>query len=137
MPQVMPTVTNCKRFEGSSTYSRDFGPLGSDPMQHATTVPTQQTLASTTRELNEGTTRAAHHPPGYTGFVPAAATNPAAVEQAAGHTCRPDAKVRLAGEGDNWRQRMGLVRVSQRCQMMGGRTCSCKGAQMMSALACH
>ncbi len=89
----MPTVTSCKRFEGSSTYARDFGPLGSDPMQHAATAPSQQTLASTTTELNAGTTRAAHHPPGYTGFVPATDLNPVAVEQAAGVTCRADAKV--------------------------------------------
>lgn len=91
----MPTVTNCKRFDGSSTYSRDFGPLGADPMQHATTVPAQQSLAVTTRELNEGTTRAAHHPPGYTGFVPAAATNPVAAAQGTGSICLADIKVSL------------------------------------------
>jgi len=94
--QVMPNVT--QRFEGSSTYKRDFGPLGSDPMQHATRVASQQTLLSTTRELNDGTTRAAHHPPGYTGFVPAAATNPGALEQASGTSCRPDAKVSSVAE---------------------------------------
>lgn len=90
----MPTVTNCKRFEGSSTYARDFGPLGADPMQHAATLPSQQTPASTTKELNTGTSRAAHHPPGYTGFVPATTLNPVAMEQAAGSRCRADAKVR-------------------------------------------
>jgi hypothetical protein len=90
----MPTVTSCSRFEGSSTYARDFGPLGADPMQHAATIPSQQTLASTTKELNAGTTRAAQHPPGYTGFVPATQLNPTAVEQAAGSRARGDAKVR-------------------------------------------
>jgi hypothetical protein len=92
--QVMPTVTSCSRFEGSSTYARDFGPLGADPMQHAATIPSQQTLASTTKELNAGTTRAAQHPPGYTGFVPATGLNPTAVEQATGSRARGDAKVR-------------------------------------------
>lgn len=91
----MPSVETCKRFEGSSTYKRDFGPLGSDPMQAATTVPAQLSLCATTRELNEGTTRSVRHTPGYTGFIPAASTNPHAVEQAAGCTCRPDAKVRV------------------------------------------
>lgn len=93
----MPTVTNCKRFEGSSTYARDFGPLGADPMRHMlSTLPSQQTPSSTTRELSEGTTRAtAQHPPGYTGFIPAASTNPVAMEQGAGTVARPDAKVCL------------------------------------------
>jgi hypothetical protein len=45
------------------------------------------------RDLNEGTTRACRHLPGYTGFVPEAAVNEAAVQQAAGTTIRPDAKV--------------------------------------------
>jgi hypothetical protein len=96
--QAMPTVTSCKRFDGSSTYSRDFGPLGADPMQHATTVQSQQSLAALTRELNEGTTRAAYHPPGYTGFIPAACTNPVAAAQAAGSKCRADVKVRINEE---------------------------------------
>jgi hypothetical protein len=48
---------------------------------------------ATVRDLSEGTTRACRHLPGYTGFVPAAAVNEAAVQQAAGTTIRPDAKV--------------------------------------------
>jgi hypothetical protein len=91
--QVMPNVTTCSRFEGSSTYGRDFGSLGSDPMQHAAVLPSQQTPLSTTKELGDGTMRAMQHPPGYTGFVPAVTTNPAAVQQAAGSICKPNIKV--------------------------------------------
>lgn len=91
----MPSVA--KRFEGSSTYERDFGPLGCDPMQLATSNPSMQTLLASTRELNEGTTRGCKQPAGYGGFMPAAATNPVALQQAAGLTSRPDAKVREGG----------------------------------------
>lgn len=45
------------------------------------------------RDLNDGTTRSCRHLPGYTGFIPAAAVNGAAVQQAAGTSTRADAKV--------------------------------------------
>ncbi|WIA39280.1 hypothetical protein OEZ86_005400 [Tetradesmus obliquus] len=88
---VMPNAGK-PLFHASSTYSRDFGSQGSDPMLRATAEPTQQTLAASTRELNDGTTRSCRHLPRYTGFIPAAAVNEAAVQQAAGTSTRADAK---------------------------------------------
>lgn len=46
--QVMPNAGK-PLFDASSTYSRDFGSQGSDPMLRATAEPTQQTLAASTR----------------------------------------------------------------------------------------
>lgn len=80
------------RFEASSTYSRDFGIQGSDPMLRATTNPAEVTLTATTHDLNEGTTRAVKHPPGYTGFIPAANINETAVQQASGENVKQNIK---------------------------------------------
>lgn len=81
------------RFAATTSYAKDFGVQGADPMLKATTNPAEVTLSSTTRDLNEGTTRAAHHPPGYTGFIPAAHINETAVQQASGETIKTNIKV--------------------------------------------
>lgn len=88
--------TGRARFDGSSTYARDFGAAGSDPMSRAASSPQQQALMATTRELSSGTTRASPaRPPGFTGFIPACKDNAAAVAHGAGTEPRPDdAKVR-------------------------------------------
>ena len=88
------------RFEAVSSYARDFGaaaaltaaqtaasaaPLGAADARAAIT------LCATTAELGVGTARANRHPPGYTGFVPAAATAAAATARAHGAGLAPRA----------------------------------------------
>lgn len=81
------------RFDGASTYVRDYGAAGSDPLSRAAASPQQQALTATTRELSSGTTRASPaRPPGFTGFIPACKDNAAAVAHSLGAEPRPDAK---------------------------------------------
>jgi hypothetical protein len=84
-----------------SSYRRDYGPVGGDPMTHCPATASGMKLTATTRSLNLGTSRATGYQlPGYTGFVPASGVNLAAQEQAEGASTREDAKVRLGrGEG--------------------------------------
>eukprot|EP00879_Flechtneria_rotunda_P019121 GHRR01020076.1.p1 GENE.GHRR01020076.1~~GHRR01020076.1.p1 ORF type:complete len:210 (+),score=81.56 GHRR01020076.1:89-718(+) len=82
-------------FEATSSYAKDYGMLGSDPMLRATTQPAEQTSTATTKDLSAGTTRACHHPPGYTGFIPAATLNESAAQQAAGTSSRENVKAAM------------------------------------------
>jgi len=96
--QQQPSSPSCRtasagaRFEGASSYSRDFVgdpmarlPAGGGPRDACT-------LGATTADLNLGTTRGCLHVPGYTGFVPAAASNVAARTQGAGAAPRAGLK---------------------------------------------
>ncbi|GBF97074.1 hypothetical protein Rsub_09547 [Raphidocelis subcapitata] len=83
------------RFEGASSYARDF--VG-DPMAHLPPgggARDAVTLGATTGELGAGTTRACFHVPGYTGFVPASLANATARAQGAGAAPRADARPSL------------------------------------------
>ena len=85
-----------------SSYRRDYGPVGGDPMTLCPTTVSKLKATATTRSLNLGTSRATGNQlPGYTGFVPVAGMNVTAQEQAEGATTRPDAKVMgtKVGEG--------------------------------------
>eukprot|EP00775_Hariotina_reticulata_P006731 gene6731-6951_t len=84
-----------RRFDSSTSYGRDYGQLGSDPMIRAAIQPTEQVLLASTRDLNLGSTRASRHVPGYTGFIPAAAVNESAVMQGSGTCCRPNMKTNM------------------------------------------
>lgn len=67
--------------DAHSTYARDFAPATGGG-----------SLEASTRELAAGTTRVACQPPGFTGFVPQAATNARAVAHGCGAAPRSDAK---------------------------------------------
>lgn len=92
VPQNMPRA-GAPRFEAGSSYTRDFGELGADPMSHCAASGSEMTLSATTRPLNEGTSRACHQIPGYTGFIPASHMNAVAQQQGEGLLTRTDLKV--------------------------------------------
>eukprot|EP00877_Chromochloris_zofingiensis_P009496 jgi/Chrzof1/47/Cz01g01170.t1 len=89
--QNMPRA-GAPRFEAGSSYTRDFGELGADPMSHCAASGSEMTLSATTRPLNEGTSRACHQIPGYTGFIPASHMNAVAQQQGEGLLTRTDLK---------------------------------------------
>ena len=73
-----------------SSTSRDMGGAGEDP--RARPLVAGSGMASTTTELNQGTTKSSFHLPGYGGFVPAAKTNPRALGHATAERPRADGK---------------------------------------------
>lgn len=89
LPRAMPPRT-----DGVSSYSRDMGAHGSDPVTRLACTVADMTSSSTTKELGAGSQRTTRHIPGYTGFQCATAHNPHAVAHSLGREPRKDAQVR-------------------------------------------
>jgi len=65
----------------STCYRADFGSFGQNPASRMPADPADFSKQATTAEHFLGTTKGTHHPPGYTGFIPATTRNPTAVQQ--------------------------------------------------------
>jgi hypothetical protein len=86
--KVIPATTP------SSSHQKDYGVYGDVPSDRP--YMRKRGMASTTSDLNDGTTRDTHHLPGYTGFLPRTTHNPEAVAQSNGAKPRStDANLRL------------------------------------------
>jgi hypothetical protein len=66
----------------STSYRNDFGLFGDNPADSMPQDPSEFSTKATTAEHMRGTPKSTFHPPGYTGFIPAAAVNHKAVRQA-------------------------------------------------------
>ena len=71
----------------NSTYEMDLGIAGESPSLRPYVVRTG--MASTTMDLNEGTTKATYHIPGYGGHIPCSIRNPTMRQHSEGSTARP------------------------------------------------
>ncbi|RLN59308.1 hypothetical protein BBJ28_00012879 [Nothophytophthora sp. Chile5] len=80
-----------------SSYRKDFGGYGDNPRERP--YMRKRGMASTTSDLNPGTSRATNQMPGYSGFLPLTTHNPQAVTQASGpeeiETLHPTPRVAL------------------------------------------
>jgi len=65
----------------------DLGIAGESPSLRPYVVRTG--MASTTMDLNEGTTKATYHIPGYGGHIPCSIRNPTMRQHSEGSTARP------------------------------------------------
>ena len=88
MPRAM-----APRLDGATSYGRDFGEAGADPMAHAPATEADTTRCCTTKDLSAGTQRNTWHLPGYTGFQAVTSHNGLAGEHSNGRLPRRDTKV--------------------------------------------
>lgn len=79
-------------FYGETLYMKNHGTYGSDPLRRSATNEIGITATASTAEFNEGTTRATHQIPGYSGFNPACDVNAAACTHAKKESSRTSAK---------------------------------------------
>lgn len=78
--KVLDSVTK------ESSHHIDYGQYGGKPLQRAYVRKTG--MATTTVDMDVGTTRDSYHVPGYGGFIPQAPNNPVAVQQGDGQKSR-------------------------------------------------
>ena len=82
-PRRAAGSVNLRDAEMSTSYRTDFGLYGCDPSTKTARDPTQICQRATTAEHFAGTSKAAYHPPGYSGFIPATRRNPQASQHGA------------------------------------------------------
>jgi hypothetical protein len=97
MFSVLGSITSCfavspphhllpLRFKLSGhSYGMDLG-TGEDPKSRGYTSKTG--MKSTTGDLNLGTSKAAYHVPGYSGYIPSSTSNPGKISQGQGESTR-------------------------------------------------
>jgi hypothetical protein len=88
LPRAMPPRT-----DGVTSYSRDMGPPGGDPVVRLARTVADMKGSSTTKELAAGSQSTTWHIPGYTGFQCATVHNPHAVAHSLGKEPRKDNQV--------------------------------------------
>ena len=82
-PGPEPMVRANRQFSGvnlrypelSTSYRDSFGAFGVDPNSKLPANPAQIKFNASTKEYFQGTTKASHHPPGYSGFIPETGRN--------------------------------------------------------------
>jgi len=74
-----------KNTNWKSSYGMDLG-TGEDPKSRGYTSKTG--MKGTTDDLNRGTSKAAYHVPGYSGYIPTSTSNPGKINQGQGESTR-------------------------------------------------